>query len=80
MNTKIILAVVAVLTLGAGVAYAATQTASGGTTVCVNNTNGLILPSASGAANTTQTMYWAEKIFPKATSATTTAATARSSS
>ena len=43
MNRKIILAVVAVvLALSAGVAYAATQTASGGTNVCVNNTNGLL--------------------------------------
>jgi hypothetical protein len=44
VNTKIILAVVAVvLALGAGVAYAATQTtASGGTNVCVNNTNGVM--------------------------------------
>jgi hypothetical protein len=44
VSRKIILAVVAVaLVLGASVAYAATQTtASGGTNVCVNNTNGLV--------------------------------------
>jgi hypothetical protein len=39
----IVVAVAAALALGAGVAYAATQTAaSGGTNVCVNNTNGLV--------------------------------------
>ena len=44
MNRTVILAVaVVVLALGAGVAFAATQsTASGGTNVCVNNTNGLV--------------------------------------
>ena len=43
MSRKIILAVVAVvLALSAGVAYAATQGASGATNVCVNNTNGLM--------------------------------------
>lgn len=44
MNRAVIVAVaVAVLALGAGVAFAATQaTASGGTNVCVNNTNGLM--------------------------------------
>jgi hypothetical protein len=44
VSRKIILAVVAVvLALSAGVAYAATQTtASGGTNVCVNDTNGLV--------------------------------------
>jgi hypothetical protein len=44
MSKKLILAVAAVvLSLGAGVAYAATQaTAAGGTNVCVNNTNGLM--------------------------------------
>jgi len=44
MNHAAIVAVgVAVLALGAGVAFAATQaTASGGTNVCVNNTNGVV--------------------------------------
>jgi hypothetical protein len=44
VGRNIVLAVVAVaLALGAGVAYAATQTtASGGTTACVNDTNGLV--------------------------------------
>jgi hypothetical protein len=44
MNRAVISAVaVAVLALGAGVAFAATQaTASGGTNVCVNDTNGLV--------------------------------------
>ena len=44
MSRNIIFAVVAVvLALSAGVAYAATQTtASGGTKVCVNDTNGLM--------------------------------------
>jgi hypothetical protein len=44
MSRRVIAAAVAaVLALGAGVAYAATQTtASGGTNVCVNNTNGLV--------------------------------------
>jgi hypothetical protein len=44
MNRAVIVAVaVAVLAVGAGVAFAATQaTASGGTNVCVNNTNGVV--------------------------------------
>jgi hypothetical protein len=44
VSRNIILAVVAVtLALGGGVSYAATQsTASGGTKVCVNDTNGLV--------------------------------------
>jgi len=44
MNRAAIVAVaVTVLALGAGVAFAATQaTASGGTNVCVNNTNGVV--------------------------------------
>jgi hypothetical protein len=44
MNRAVIVAVaVAVLAVGAGVAFAATQaTASGGTNVCVNNTNGAV--------------------------------------
>jgi hypothetical protein len=44
MNRAAIVAVaVAVLALGAGVAFAATQaTAAGGTKVCVNNTNGVV--------------------------------------
>jgi hypothetical protein len=44
MNRAVIVAIAfAVLALGAGVAFAATQaTASGGTDVCVNNTNGLV--------------------------------------
>lgn len=44
MSRRVIAAVVVVvLALGAGVAFAATQTtASGGTNVCVNNTNGLV--------------------------------------
>jgi hypothetical protein len=44
MNRAAFVAVgVAVLALGAGVAFAATQaTASGGTNVCVNNTNGVV--------------------------------------
>jgi len=43
MSRRVIAAVVvAVLALGAGVAYAATQTASSGTNVCVNDTNGLM--------------------------------------
>jgi hypothetical protein len=44
MNRAVIVAVaVAVLALGVGVSFAATQTtASGGTDVCVNNTNGLV--------------------------------------
>jgi hypothetical protein len=45
-----------------------------------DRTNGLVRPRASGAANATQTMYWVEKIFPKATKPTTTAATASRSS
>jgi hypothetical protein len=44
VSSRLMLAVVAVvLALGAGVAYAATQTtAGGGTNVCVNDTNGLV--------------------------------------
>jgi hypothetical protein len=44
MSRVVIVAVaVVVLALGAGVAFAARQaTASGGTDVCVNNTNGLV--------------------------------------
>ena len=43
MISKIIGSVVAVLALGAGAAYAATQLATtDGTQVCVNNTNGLM--------------------------------------
>ena len=43
MISKIIASVVAVLALGAGAAYAATQLATtDGTQVCVNNTNGLM--------------------------------------
>lgn len=43
MVTRIIVSVVAVLALSAGVAYAATElTASDGTQVCVNSTNGLM--------------------------------------
>jgi hypothetical protein len=44
MNRAVIVAAaVAVLALGVGVSFAATQTtASGGTDVCVNNTNGLV--------------------------------------
>jgi hypothetical protein len=44
MNRAVIVAIAfAVLALGAGMAFAATQaTASGGTDVCVNNTNGLV--------------------------------------
>jgi hypothetical protein len=42
-TTKVTAAVIVVLTLGAGVAFAATQmTSSGGTNVCVNDTNGLM--------------------------------------
>jgi hypothetical protein len=44
MNRAVIVAVaLAMLALGAGAAFAATQTtASGGTNVCVNNTNGVV--------------------------------------
>jgi hypothetical protein len=43
MNRAVIAVAVAVLALGAGVAFAATQaTGPGGTNVCVNNTNGLV--------------------------------------
>lgn len=44
MNRAVMVVIaVAVLALGAGVAFAATQaTASGGTDVCVNNANGLV--------------------------------------
>jgi hypothetical protein len=43
MLKKITASVVALLALGAGVAYAATQMASAdGTQVCVNQTNGLM--------------------------------------
>ena len=43
MGPRLIATVVVLLALGAGAAYATTQTAaSGGTNVCVNDTNGLV--------------------------------------
>ena len=47
MIRRIVISVVAVLALGAGVAYAATQLqSSNGTAVCVNQTNGLMRASS----------------------------------
>ena len=52
MFKKITASVVAVLALGAGVAYAATQPASAdGTQVCVNRTNGLMDAVSSPGSN-----------------------------
>ena len=48
MIRRIVISVVALLALGAGVAYAATQLAySDGTQVCVNQTNGLMRASST---------------------------------